>query len=80
MDSQESLVNELKAISTEGQNPETLDIDLLDSLGVLKKINAEDEFIKHVLIDKWKEMGNNFQQFLVKNTMSSNMWVVAQKA
>ncbi len=42
MDSQESLVNELKAISTEGQNPETLDIDLLDSLGVLKKINAED--------------------------------------
>jgi N-acetylmuramic acid 6-phosphate etherase len=42
MDSQEQLVNELKSISTEEQNPATQDIDLLDSLGVLQKINAED--------------------------------------
>ena len=58
----------------------------LDAELVRKKIlsgdfvlEKEDEFIKHVLIDKWKEMGNDFQQFLVKNDMSSNMWAVAQK-
>jgi N-acetylmuramic acid 6-phosphate etherase len=43
MDSQVKLVNELKKISTERQNINTLDIDLLDSLGVLKKINTEDQ-------------------------------------
>ena len=37
MSRQADLVDSLKNISTEGQNPDTLDIDLLDSLGVLKK-------------------------------------------
>jgi N-acetylmuramic acid 6-phosphate etherase len=46
---QSSLVNELKNISTEGQNPETLDIDLLDSLGVLTKINNEDKKVAHIV-------------------------------
>ena len=59
----------------------------LDAELVRKKIlsgdfvlEKEDKFIKHVLIDKWKEMGNDFQQFLVENALSSNMWAVAQKA
>ncbi len=43
MDTQVDLVNALKNITTEAQNPNTLDIDLLDSLGVLKKINTEDQ-------------------------------------
>ncbi|MCJ8294763.1 MAG: N-acetylmuramic acid 6-phosphate etherase [Colwellia sp.] len=43
MSRQADLVDALKNISTEGQNPDTLDIDLLDSLGVLKKINTEDK-------------------------------------
>ncbi|WP_057831108.1 N-acetylmuramic acid 6-phosphate etherase [Colwellia sp. TT2012] len=43
MNRQADLVDELKNISTEGQNPNTLDIDLLDSLGVVKKINTEDQ-------------------------------------
>ena len=34
---QADLVDALKNISTERQNPDTLDIDLLDSLGVPKK-------------------------------------------
>ena len=66
---------------------ETFTPGKLDAELVRKKIlsgdfvlEKEDEFIKHVLIDKWKEMGNDFQQFLVKNAMSSNMWAVAQKA
>lgn len=43
MDSQVALVNQLNSITTEGRNPNTVDIDLLDTLGVLKKINAEDK-------------------------------------
>lgn len=49
MNTQENLVNKLKNISTEGQNPNTLDIDLLDSLGVLQKINAEDQKVAGIV-------------------------------
>ena len=49
MDTQVNLVNELNNITTEGQNPNTLDIDLLDSLGVLKKINTEDQKIAGIV-------------------------------
>lgn len=43
------LVKALDHISTEGQNPNTLDIDLLDSLGVLTKINQEDQKVALVV-------------------------------
>jgi len=49
MDRQVALVNQLNSISTEGQNPNTVDIDLLDSLGVLKKINAEDQKVAGIV-------------------------------
>ncbi|PKI17625.1 N-acetylmuramic acid 6-phosphate etherase [Colwellia sp. 12G3] len=49
MDTKVNLVNELKHITTEGQNPNTLDIDLLDSLGVLKKINTEDKTVAAIV-------------------------------
>lgn len=49
MDTQVDLVNELKNITTEEQNPNTLDIDLLDSLGVLKKINTEDQKVAAIV-------------------------------
>jgi N-acetylmuramic acid 6-phosphate etherase len=42
---QSQLVNDLNNIATEAQNPETLDIDLLDSLAVVKKINHQDKKI-----------------------------------
>lgn len=38
-----NLVNSLTSIATEEQNLNTLDIDLLDSLGVVTKINNEDQ-------------------------------------
>lgn len=40
---QNQLVSALKNIATEEQNKDTLDIDLLDSLDVVKKINNEDK-------------------------------------
>nr|MBL0710232.1 N-acetylmuramic acid 6-phosphate etherase [Colwellia sp.] len=37
------LVDELESISTERQNQDTLNIDLLDTNGILQKINDEDQ-------------------------------------
>lgn len=39
---QSVLLEELNYIVSEGQNPDTLDIDLLDSMEILKKLNDED--------------------------------------
>ena len=46
---QSKLIEELKTVTTEGQNPDTLDIDLLDVMGVLEKINNEDQKIANVV-------------------------------
>lgn len=40
---QRTLLEELNGIVSEGQNPDTLDIDLLDSTQILTKINQEDQ-------------------------------------
>lgn len=48
---QSQLIDELKQISTESQNQETLDIDLLDVKGVLEKINSEDQKVAGVIKD-----------------------------
>ena len=48
-DARSQLVDELQSIATEGQNPNTLDIDLLDAKGVLEKINNEDQKIAEVV-------------------------------
>jgi 2-polyprenyl-3-methyl-5-hydroxy-6-metoxy-1,4-benzoquinol methylase len=36
-------------------------------------------FLKQVLVDGYENLGNNFQEFLVQNKLSSHMWLVAQK-
>lgn len=51
MSRQADLVDALKNISTERQNPDTLDIDLLDSLGYSKK--TEDKKVA-VIIGQFK--------------------------
>jgi len=43
------------------------------------KLEDDDELLRHILTEGWNKLGVVFQQFLVKNSMSSNMWVVAQK-
>ncbi len=48
---QSRLIDELNKISTEGQNQDTLDIDLLDSKGILEKINTEDQKVASVVKD-----------------------------
>jgi len=49
MSKQSILIDELKTVTTEGQNPDTLDIDTLDVIGVLEKINNEDQKVAHVV-------------------------------
>jgi N-acetylmuramic acid 6-phosphate etherase len=49
MKKQSKLIDELKTITTEGQNQETLDIDMLDITGVLEKINNEDEKVANIV-------------------------------
>lgn len=49
MKKQSTLIEELKTVTTEGQNPDTLDIDLLDAIGVLEKINNEDQKVANVV-------------------------------
>jgi N-acetylmuramic acid 6-phosphate etherase len=49
MSKQSILIDELKTVTTEGQNPDTLDIDTLDVIGVLENINNEDQKVAHVV-------------------------------
>jgi N-acetylmuramic acid 6-phosphate etherase len=49
MNKQSKLIDELKTITTEGQNPDTLDIDRLDIIGVLEKINNEDQKVANIV-------------------------------
>lgn len=58
----------------------------LDAELVRKKILRDDSgiflnrpFIRHILVDKWKSLGNSFQRFLADNNLSSHLWVVAKK-
>jgi len=46
---QSQLLKELNGIVSEGQNPDTLDIDLLNSEEVLTKINNEDQKVAHAV-------------------------------
>jgi len=49
LNKQSELIDELKTITTEGQNLDTLDIDILDVTGVLEKINNEDQKVAGIV-------------------------------
>jgi len=36
-------------------------------------------FLRNVLVDSWEQLGQSFQEFLVRHGLSSNMWMVARK-
>jgi 2-polyprenyl-3-methyl-5-hydroxy-6-metoxy-1,4-benzoquinol methylase len=40
---------------------------------------GEQPFLKRVLVDQWEQHGQAFQQYLVSQGLSSNMWIVARK-
>ena len=36
-------------------------------------------FLNQVLVDNWVELGAPFQNFLIDQGLSSNMWIVARR-
>jgi 2-polyprenyl-3-methyl-5-hydroxy-6-metoxy-1,4-benzoquinol methylase len=74
------LVNRCGFETLEVLTPGKLDAEL-----VRKKILADEfdvshqPFLEQILIDDWERVGDNFQQFLADNLLSSHMWLVARK-
>ncbi len=61
--------------------PGRLDAELVRKKIVSGEFNLErdDGFLRQVLVDEWDRLGALFQRFLVKNSLSSSMWAIAQK-
>jgi len=63
-------------ISTPGK----LDAEIVRSKVLNGELNMRDSpFLRYILTEKWEEVGEEFQDFLVKNSLSSHMRVVAIK-
>lgn len=60
--------------------PGKLDADIVRNK-ILKGEHHIDNrsFAYHVLVDRWDELGDGFQDFLAKNKLSSHMWAIAIK-
>jgi 2-polyprenyl-3-methyl-5-hydroxy-6-metoxy-1,4-benzoquinol methylase/ribosomal protein S27E len=64
----------------ENFTPGQLDADLVRNKILSGEFDVSKQpFLKKVLIDDWKHLGSPFQEFLVRQGLSSNMWIVARK-
>jgi 2-polyprenyl-3-methyl-5-hydroxy-6-metoxy-1,4-benzoquinol methylase len=64
----------------ESFTPGKLDADLVRNKIISGDVDlANQPFLKSILIEKWDLLGVAFQDFLIKQGLSSNMWVVARK-
>ncbi len=60
--------------------PGVLDADLVRNKALSGLFDLSGTpFLQRVLIDEWDRLGSVFQAFLVKQGLSSNMWIVARK-
>ncbi|MFQ5805850.1 MAG: class I SAM-dependent methyltransferase [Phycisphaerae bacterium] len=60
--------------------PGKLDADLVRKAVLEGRLDIRGRpFLKHVLIERWEQLGASFQQFLTQQRMSSHMWAVAKK-
>jgi 2-polyprenyl-3-methyl-5-hydroxy-6-metoxy-1,4-benzoquinol methylase len=65
----------------ESFTPGKLDADLVRNKILTGEFDVTKQpFLRKVLIDEWESLGAPFQDFLVRQGMSSNMWVVARKS
>jgi 2-polyprenyl-3-methyl-5-hydroxy-6-metoxy-1,4-benzoquinol methylase len=59
--------------------PGVLDAELVRNKVMSGSVNISGQrFLQTVLIDRWDELGQQFQAFLADNKLSSNLWVVAR--
>lgn len=64
----------------ESFTPGRLDADLVRNKILTGEFDVtEYPFLQKVLIDDWGNLGGAFQDFLMQQGMSSNMWIVARK-
>jgi 2-polyprenyl-3-methyl-5-hydroxy-6-metoxy-1,4-benzoquinol methylase/ribosomal protein S27E len=62
------------------QTPGRLDAQLVRKQAIDEMLDLRDQpFLHEVLIERWEELGNSFQEFLSLNKLSSHMLVIAQK-
>ncbi|MDP3157115.1 MAG: class I SAM-dependent methyltransferase [Archangium sp.] len=60
--------------------PGKLDAELVRSKVLSGEVSlTNNAFLQTVLIDRWAELGDSFQEFLAKHQLSSHLWLVAQK-
>jgi 2-polyprenyl-3-methyl-5-hydroxy-6-metoxy-1,4-benzoquinol methylase len=60
--------------------PGKLDADIVRNKIIAGEFDVSNNpFLRTILIERWDELGQNFQDFLRENKLSSHMWVVAQK-
>lgn len=62
----------------ESQTPGRLDADIVRNRVLAGEAKLEDGFLRRVILDDWDRLGTAFQDFLVANGLSSNMWIVAR--
>lgn len=64
----------------EVQTPGQLDAELVRKSALAGGIDLQKQkFLQHVLIDEWERLGQNFQEFLAVNQLSSHMWLASRK-
>ena len=60
--------------------PGILDAELVRNAVLEGNFSLEgNDFLEQILFKNWKTSGDSFQQFLVDNKLSSNMWIIARK-
>jgi 2-polyprenyl-3-methyl-5-hydroxy-6-metoxy-1,4-benzoquinol methylase len=62
------------------ETPGHLDADIVRKHILRGTIDLSNQaFLNEVLIERWDEVGQKFQNFLANNRLSSHMWIIAQK-
>lgn len=65
----------------ESFTPGKLDADLVRNKILAGEFDVSKQpFLKRILVDEWDHLGGAFQEFLIQQGLSSNMWVVARKS
>lgn len=60
--------------------PGKLDAEIVRKKIINKELDiSNNPFLKNILIDRWENIGKEFQDFLANNNLSSHLWIVARK-
>ena len=79
-DSLSQLVGGLGFDVLEVSTPGRLDVELVRKHVLAGRLDLDGQpFLRTVLLDRWEELGDAFQDFLVRHGLSSHMWLVARK-